>query len=387
MKQLPLRVIDVDFNLYTEVKQYSSLQLTRSWSGIGGVELVVHKDAPGASELLKGRIIFPHNHLDKAYVIRSREIGIDASGNDSSNWLIRAEHIKSWFSQRITLPPAGEANDSIESHAETVMQHLINNNVIDPVANERKIPNLVLATDSKKGEVISWKSRYKNLAEELGKIGDISGLGWNIELDLDNKQFVLKILEGNNLSAYQSDKPPAIFSPEFKTLQKISYMESDLDYKNYSIVAGQGEGVDRRIIEIGESQGLDRYELFVDARDIEEEIEQDEGEPKPRPVEDIERDLRNRGNQKLLEHEQEVYLEGEYAPSNNLVYRKDWDMGDTVTIQNKDWNVTIDLQITEVKEVYEGGTVKIEPLFGQDRPDLISKIKKELTGVESEVTK
>lgn len=387
MEELPLRVIDVDFNLYTEVKQYSSLQLTRSWSGIGGIELVVHKDAPGASELLKGRIIFPHNHIDKAYIIRYREIELDADSSATGNWIIKAQHIKSWFTQRITLPPPNKSNDSITANTETVMLHLIRNNVTDPLDVERQMSKIALDTDAKKGKVIDWSSRYRDLSEELEKIGLVSGLGWNIELDLDNKRFVVKVLEGRNLSAYQSDNPPAIFSPEFKTLSKLNYMESDLDYKNYSYIAGQGEGKDRRVIELGEGEEFDRYELFIDARDIEEEIDQEEGEPIPRPVEDIERDLTNRGNQKLQEHEQEVYLEGEYSNSKNLIYRKDWDLGDIVTVQNKDWDITTDLQITEVKEIYEGGVFKVEPLFGGDRPDLISKIKQEMEGIDREMTK
>src|SRR5699024_323054 len=173
-------------------------------------------------------------------------------------------------------------------------------NVVDPADKNRKISNLALAENKNRGPDISWQSRYKNLADELEKISIQTGLGWNIEIDIENKQFVFKVLEGRNLSAYQSDNPPAIFSPEFNTLGQLSYTESELDYKNHAVVAGQGEGAERRIIETGEqASGFERYELFVDARDVSEETEpEDDEEPKPRPEQDIINDLISRGGQK-----------------------------------------------------------------------------------------
>ncbi|MDQ9752222.1 hypothetical protein RFZ03_16400, partial [Acinetobacter baumannii] len=50
------------------------------------------------------------------------------------------------------------------------------------------------------------------------------------------------------------------------------YISDISEYKNTAITAGQGEGADRKIhIEGEENAGIDRYELFVDARDIEKE--------------------------------------------------------------------------------------------------------------------
>lgn len=387
MKPLPLRIMTADFRLIDEISKYSSLQINRSWRGIGSLDLVINKNMKGAAHLRKGCIIFPYNNLNKAYIIRHREIALDSEGNSTENWIIKALHLKSWLSQRITIPPLGQARDELEDSAETVMLQLIKNNSIDPLDIKRKIKDLILSDDLKRGMNMEWGSRYKVLSEELEKIGMESKLGWNIDLDLRNKKYVVKVLEGKDKTFAQRDRPPAIFSPEFKTLKSLNYLESDLDYKNFAYVAGQGEGTDRRVIDIGDSEGLDRYELFVDARDVEEEIQQEEGDPIPRPVEDIEKDLLNRGNQKLTEHEQEVYLDGEVFNLDKLKYEKDWDLGDFVTIQNKEWGVTMNAQITEVKEIYEGGKFIVEPTFGNDRPDLISKIKQNMGNIDTEITR
>lgn len=381
--KVPLRVLTLDFNLLTEIDQYESLQITRSWHGIGELELHINRYMRDVDKLQRGRIIFPHNKLNKAYIIRHKEIELNEDGKASENWVIRALPLKSWIAQRITYPPSHTAYDNKQDNAESVMLHYVNNNVINPTDSKRKIENLVLADNENRGNTINWQSRFKNLAEEIAEISLLSGLGWNIDIDLDNQQFVFKVLEGRNLSVNQSNYPPAIFSPEFGTLKELSYVESDLNYMNYAIVAGQGEGVDRRVIEVGNSEGYERYELFVDARDIEETDENDE--PIPEPI--IEQNLIERGLQKLQEYEQEVYLEGQVLRKSRLTYETDYDLGDIITLQNKDWGVTLDTRITEIKEIYEPSGFDIELTFGNSRPTLISKIKKEISNINPEITR
>lgn len=374
------------FDLLDEIDRYESLQLVRSWHGIGHIELRINRYLKGADKLQRGRIIFPLNYMNKAYIIRHKEIELDENGKITENWIIRAMSLKDWFTQRLTMPPSHTSYDNKSGNAESVMHHYVNNNIINPADSDRVMQDIILSDNLQRGESIEWQSRYKNLAEELEKIGLQSGLGWNIELDYQTKQFVFKVLEGRNLSANQSDLPPAIFSPEFGTLGELSYVESELDYKNFAIVAGQGEGADRRIVMTGnESTGFDRYELFVDARDVEEETDDDP--PKPIPVEQIEQRLINRGKQQLAEHEQEIYLEGQTLTKSRLIYEKDYDLGDMVTLQEKDWGVTMDARITEAKEIYESTGKRVELTFGNDRPTLIDKIKQEIGGINQELTK
>lgn len=377
------------FELLDEIDRYESLQLTRSWHGIGAIDLRINRYLKGAEKLQRGCIIFPHNHLNKAYIIRHKEIELDENGKITENWAIRALSLKSWMAQRLTYPPSHTSYDNKSGDAESVILHYVNNNVINPADVKRRMQDIILAENLNRGPNVSWQSRYKNLAEELENIGLQSGIGWNVDIDYENKLYVFKVLEGRDLTATQTVLPPATFSPEFGTLGQLSYTESELDYKNYAIVAGQGEGVDRRIVMTGtDTSGFERYELFVDARDVEEEIYPEEGEPEPRPEQDIINDLINRGEQKLKEHEQEIYMDGQILSKSRLIYEKDFNLGDMVTLQNKGWGVTMDARITEVKEIYEKGRpMKIELTFGNDRPTLIDKIKQELSGINQELTR
>lgn len=384
---LPLRIIDINFNLIDEITKYQSLQLTRKHHEIGEIEIKINRYAKGANELTKDRIIFPLNQLHKVYQIKYREIELDENGKETENWIIKAKPLKAWLTQRLILPPPGKSNDEIKNNAETVMKHYVDICAVNPVDSKRKIPNLVIAPDQKRGDVINRSARFDVLSDEMTTISQLSGLGWNISVDIKNKQFVFDVVEGVNRVATQRDNPPVIFSPEFNSLKSMGYTESYLDYKNMAYVAGQGEGVDRRVITIGDTtSGLDRYELFVDARDVEEVTQEDgtdeSGMPTtvdvPRPVADIETDLTDRGNEKLSEHSQEIYMEGQILTKSPFIYERDWDLGDITTQQNKNWGITMDARITEVKEIYEAGNPKrIEVVFDKDKPTFMNLIKRQ----------
>lgn len=285
------------------------------------------------------------------------------------------------------MPPSHTAYDNKQGNSEKVMKHYVNLHAVNPVDIKRKIPKLVIAPNKNRGDSISRSSRFDVLSDEMTTISQLSGLGWNIVVDIKNKQFIFDVAEGVNRVASQRVNPPVIFSPEYNSLKKMEYTESYLDYKNMSYVAGQGEGVDRRVITLNDtSTGLDRYELFVDARDVEEsksvETTDLEGDPTtedvPRPEDEIIAELTDRGKEKLAEHEQEIYMNGQILAKFPFLYERDWGLGDIITVQNKNWGITMDTRITEIKEIYEIGNPKqIEVVFDKDKPTFMDIIKRQ----------
>lgn len=62
-------------------------------------------------------------------------------------------------------------------------------------------------------------------------------------------------------------------------------------------------------------------------------------------------------------------------------------MWDIVTVQNKDWNITMDTRITEVEEIYEAGGFKLNVTFGKNTPTLTQKLKSTLREMKIESTR
>lgn len=379
----PIRVLSRNMDILGEIDDYESMFFTRSWHGIGSIELRINRYKKYADTLLKNNLILVGRDLNKVFVIKHREIELDKQGKATENWTVKGYALKTIIAQRITLPPSHTAYDNKSGSYETVMKHYVNNHLVNPVDIKRKITNLIIAPDQQRGGYISYSSRFKNVAEEQSTLSLSSGLGWDVLLDLDNKRFVFDVFAGRDLTQSQSSNPPVIFSPQFDSIETMSFAQSELNYKNVAYVAGLGEGVERRVVEIGDFAGLDRHELFIDARDVAET--DDEGNPIPE--EQIIQSLIDRGQQKLKEMMQEEYLEGQILTKSPFVYEKDYDLGDIVTIQNLDWGVTLDARITEIKEIYEPSGFKLEATFGNNKPTLIQKIKQELSQISGELRK
>ena len=304
-----IRILTPDIDLLGEIRNYESNMFTRSWHGIGSLELRINRHKQYTDTLQKGNIIVIGNDPRKAYLIVYRGVELNEEGKISEDWHIIAHQLKAVIGRRITVPPVHTSHDNKSGAAESVMKHYIDRNIVNPVDGRRKIPQLVIAPDLQRGMNIDWQSRFKNLAEETADISLLSGIGWDVYVDYDTKKWVFDVYEGKDISVNQDVHDPVVFSPQFGNIKDMQFVDSDLNYRNVAVVAGQGEGVDRRVIEVGQATGLDRYETFVDARDVSEET--DDEEPVQRPIADIERDLTNRGNQQLAELGQEIYLEGQ----------------------------------------------------------------------------
>src|SRR5699024_7019316 len=175
-----------------------------------------------------------------------------------------------------------QSHDKKSGSAETVMKHYVNKYFVKPTDWKRRIDNIVIAPDKNRGQKVSRELRFKNVADELEGISKESNIGWNVYVDIPNKLFVFDVVEPKDLSNNNDEgNTPVFFSPQFNNIENQTLVDSLNDYKNFGYIGGQGEGVERKIINIGDEKGLNRYEMFIDARDIGESeagIDEDEEE-------------------------------------------------------------------------------------------------------------
>lgn len=350
----PIRILSPDLNLLGEVDNYLSLSFCRGYHFPGEFQLVTNRKVQNADKLEINNLIMLGADKFKVGIIRHKEIKEEIL-------TVKGYSLGAITRQRITIPPVGQAYDIQDADAETVMKNYVQHNCLDIPGME--FPMLAIAENKNRGPAVKWQSRYQNLEEELESISRLTGLGWHIYPDL--KMWIFDIYKGRKFSASQNINPPVIFSPEFDNVESQEFTDSLIGYGNYAIVAGQGEGAEREIVMLGsDATGLDKHVIFVDARDVDEAA-----------------DLPGRGEAKLAEHQRVISLQSEVLPKGPFAYQKDWDLGDVVTVQNKDWNLTMDTRITEVTEVYEPGGFRLQVTFGNSLPTLAQKLKSVLGGV------
>jgi hypothetical protein len=408
----PIRILTPQMVLLAEIDNYESLQFIRSKHDVGSFELRINQYKDHTDKLQKYNLIMLGADKHKVGIILHRSIPLDESGKSSEQWVIKGIELKGAVGQRITLPPAGKEFDELEANGETLIKHYIDNNVVNPLDPNRKIDLFTIAPNLNRGAFFLWQSRFKYVSDEVRDIALMSNLGWSATLDFSQRKAILDTYTGRDLTVSQTVNPPVIFSTDFDNIKSMEYTDSDLNYKNFAYVGGQGQGVERQIVEVGHATGLQRIESFFDARDVKEEDENGN----PIPAEEVTEQLIASGEQQLKEVEQRHFLEAEiitnyqyhefkkhqfvlshyqiseqintvklYGPS--FVYERDFDLGDTVTIQNKKWGVTMNAPITEIKEIWEPTGFRLEAVFGNNKPTLIRKIKQELSQIGREIRK
>ena len=345
-----IRFFNKGLDFIGEVDEYTSLIFIRKWNTYGNFEVnIKHFD----KELFaKGNYIMLGKDGDRTGIIEHIECN-DGNGEDIT---IRGYSLLYLLQHRITIPPTGFAYHSFNACAEDIMIALVNSNAATPSDESRKITNLITDGSKGRGPKLKFQTRYKTLTDELFSLCKLSGLGCQVRLDYKSKKFVFEILEGKNLTSSQSNNPPAIFSKEYDNVSEQNYTDSNIGYKNCAYVAGQGEGDNREIVIVNNTlAGLDRREVFVDARDINNDMNS----------------LIDRGKSKLCETPEIKNFEFDVESEG---YKIEWDLGDVVTVKSEKYNIVTDTRILAVQETYENGICKIEPSFGDSVKTITEKI-------------
>ena len=355
---MELYIFDRDLNFQGILESFFSLRWVRRYSKCGEFELHCSLTSETLQLLQKGNVVWKKDDLEAGY-IEYRNLSQDSEGKEAL--VVKGKFLTGYLGRRIIW-----GTENLNTTAELAIRTLINNHAINPINADRKIDLLTLGEIKNYTQSISMQVSYKNLLEEIENIANASELGIRTLLDMQNKQMIFDIYEGIDRTAGQSINAPAIFSKEFENVLEQEYIDSLNNYKNIALVAGEGEGSERKFITVGGGTGLDRYELFVDARDLQQEDMTNE---------EYEAVLQNRGQSKLAEMREIQTFESKININSNLTYKEDFDLGDVVTCTSKKWGITIDTRITEVEEIYEESGFSVNITFGNNIPTLIDKIK------------
>lgn len=362
---MELYVFNSNLELQHVIDGFTSLIWTRKYHKPGDFELHIPLNADNIKHLIRGNIIWKKGGIEAGY-IETIEINLDVNGNE--DLVVKGKFLSNYMSYRIVWGRISYLSTS----AETIMRMLVNECCIAPWA-ERKIDNIALADYQGFPINIYYQNNYGSVIEELENVSNTSGLGYRMVPDFENKLIVFSVYQGVDRSINQTSVAPCIFSREFENILSQAYMESDNNYKNVAIIAGEGEGDNRVVTWVNHETvfGLERRELFVDARDLQKEVD-----GVVMSDADYIKTLQQRGREKLAEYNEIQAFESAVNTQGNNVYKTDYDLGDIVTIQDTKWGLRLDTRITEIQEVYEGGKVEINPTFGSNIPTIIDKIKR-----------
>jgi len=257
---------------------------------------------------------------------------------ENGNYLIvTGRCLKSLLARRIVWQQT-----TLTGLVEVALQRIVTDNAISPVITSRKIPGLKLGQQKDFTETIDRQVTGDNLYDFVCEVCTTYGMGW--EIYAAGTDLIFELYKGTDRSYNQSKNAFVVFSPDFDNLLTTDYQYDKSNYKNVALVAGEGEGLDRKTVTVGSSSGLDRYEIFVDSRDV----SSNDGEI---GTVDYESMLTEQGEEALSDKANTITesIEGQIETSSNYQYEKDYFLGDIVQIINE-YGIGMAARITEVIE-------------------------------------
>lgn len=242
---------------------------------------------------------------------------------------------------------------NLSGTVEDGIRQLITENVISPVDPNRAIPNFILGERKGFTETIRMQVTGDNLLEIITKLCQMHDYGFSVSIV--NGMFEFDLYKGIDRSLSQNANPHVEFSPDLDNVITVEYEVDNTNIKNVALVAGEGEGIDRKTVSVGTASGMARRELYVDARDM----STNGGEIDNNTYLEM---LAGRGDEKLAEHYGIAIFEGQIEPAVNYEYKKDYFLGDKIQITNE-YGVTAATRIIEIIECEDGNGYSMTPTF------------------------
>lgn len=250
-----------------------------------------------------------------------------------------------------------------QARAEVIARDLLMRHVINPSNADRKVHQITAASvGSLTTDSIQFQNSYGSVKEQVEKLCETHDFGFKEDAQDP-------YIPGSHIVFYKGqDLSESVeFTTDAENVLNESYESSDADEFNVALVAGEGEGSGRVLVTYGGGKGLDRKELYVDARDLQQDDLTNSA---------YQQTLIERAKTKLAEHQPILILDGDINMHNQLyIYKEDYDLGDIVLRSSPTFELAYTARITEVQEIYENG-LQIVPTFGRRSPTLIEMLKR-----------
>lgn len=360
------------------IKTYKFAQYTEKFCGVGSFSVKV----PLTEESLK---YLNRNHFilfeeDTIGIIRYRK----KSSDDNS-----IVEIKGYLSNKILEWRFLLTTKSFRGTVTDISRELVESLFINNIDSRRNISFITLSNDNKyipDSPSSSFQATGKTTGYLIQSVLEPIGYGYSLTPilskynDKTSKLTNIACLEfrvhrpSNRTVENTEGNTPVLFSKEMNNLSKSEYTEDDTEFCSTAIVAGEGTGAARALVEAGDTEvsGIDRIELYVDARDLQSTVNE-----VTMTEEEYKKLLLSRGNSYLEDHASFTSINGTVIDGTSAYrYKRDFFNGDYVSVMDEELGVLASVQITQVtKSVTESGE-KLDVTFGKDRVTIQQIIRK-----------
>lgn len=272
------------------------------------------------------------NDDDMIGVVEKIDISQDADGVDFIT--ISGRDVSHRLADRVQT-----AHTSYYDDAMLIARTAIAKNCISPEDTDRKFDNsysLELGEYLSAGTKIYSSFFGKDMYTLLQETCQEYSIGFKMVFDKPNSKFILENYRGKS-------KTGVTFSTDYRNLFDVTCSQDAQQYANVAFIAGEGEGVDRVTKSVpskdlssagGKASGENRKEIYIDARNVRKEAENESGEAVTLSDDEYSQMLSNEARTELAtEHSIEKNFECSVSNVGQFVYGIDYSLGDIVKIE------------------------------------------------------
>lgn len=342
---------------------FSSLLWDIEYYQCGRFEVYIAANSRNIEVFKTGRIVGRNDDKEHFGIIESVQIDTDMENGDYLT--VSGRFLMCLLERRIIYPTCSFTSQT--SYSDIVNSVVSQNAVSD---DNRRIPGLSPGTVS--GDCWEQKTKlqvsYDNLMQWIYTVCEKIGGTANIRLSKVNGEqyeMLLELSEGTDRSILQKENPHIIFSDGYTNLLSFTYSSDISAQRNFAYVLGKGEGAERKrttYFDGDEPSFLERFEVYVDAKDMADE-QQENGETKPISEEEYIELLKERGKENIVlpmtASESQIAVQ-----STQFRYNTDYFVGDYVTVEYCRFGLRQDkIQIIGMIESFDQNGRNLTPTF------------------------
>lgn len=366
-----VEIRDVSTTLLGIVDTAKSVIWHSVYYGVGDFEIYTQATHAAVELLQAGRLVTRPDDLEVGII---EKINISNDQQDGMMITAAGRFAKSILERRLIYNLSGTVNTPaiLRGNVETEVRRIIAENAINcPFDARRNIPQLALGNVAglpqiivdENGAAAQKQVSYQNLLAYTDELLQEYGLGSTVIMDEDAGKLRYVVYSGIDRSwDNAAGNDPVVFSKDFDNLTSSSYEYDETPEKNFALIGGEGEGVERYYAAVaGTHTGLQRRELWVDASSLNRTYKDENNVEYTYSDSEYSAMLHAAGTQQLGASKTAEHFSGAIDIKNSRwEYNRDFALGDIVTTQDEDLGKYINAQLLEILEVQDENGYSIE---------------------------
>lgn len=339
--------------------------------GVGDFEIYAQASQQVLALLQAGNLVTRPDDLEVGII---EKISIANNEHDGRMITATGRFAKSILERRLIYNFSRTVNKPtiLRGNVETEVRRLVEENAINcQFDTRRNIPLLALGDVAglpqiivdENGNAAQKQVSYQNLLTYTDALLQEYGMGATVILDEDAGKLRYVIYAGIDRSwDNAAGNDPIVFSKEFDNLTSSSYEYDTTTEKNFALIGGEGEGLERFYsIVAGWQSGLERREMWVDASSLNRTYKDDNDEEQTYSEIEYRAMLNAAGKQQLNGNKAtETFDSALDIQNSRWKYNRDFALGDIVTTQDDELGKYVNVRLREVLEVQDENGYSIE---------------------------